>query len=83
MAPAFLMRQMELRESLAEAESPADVTQLLHQAEALTGQCREALGQAFDDHDFAKAAHLVVRLKYLTKLVEDAKARKSRLTRLP
>ena len=81
--PVLLMEQMELRESLAEAESVLDVASLLHKVEGLADQCRTALSQAFLDNDYHKAAELAVRLKYLTKLVEDAKGRKSRLARAP
>jgi len=81
--PVLLMEQMELREALAEAQTAEDVGTLLHQAEASLNQCRDFLAQAFLDEDYHKAATLAVRLKYLTKLVEDAKGRKSRLARVP
>ena len=81
--PALLMEQMELREALAEAQSSDDIVKLLVQAETLVAQCRDVLARAFADQDYAKAANLVVRLKYLTKLAEDAKGRKSRLARVP
>ena len=59
------------------------VTGLLQQAESLTQDCRTALARAFEQNDYPKATQLVTRLKYLTKLVEDAKSRKSRMVRLP
>ena len=80
--PALLMEQMELREVLALAETVPDVVHLLKQAEELVAQCRQILAQAFLDQDYAKASHVVVRLKFLSKLVEDAKSRKSRLARV-
>ena len=81
--PSLLMEQMELREALAEAHDLPGVTALLAQADALVGQCRQELAVAFDRDDFAAAARVVVRLKFLTKLAEDAKIRKSRFIRLP
>ena len=81
--PALLMEQMELREALAEAGDMPAVTGLLQQAESLTQDCRTALARAFEQNDYPKATQLVTRLKYLTKLVEDAKSRKSRMVRLP
>ena len=80
---ALLMEQMELREALAEAGDLSRVTALLAQAEGLVGQCRQELAVAFDRCDFAAAARVVVRLKFLTKLAEDAKSRKSRSVRVP
>lgn len=81
--PVLLMEQMELREALSEAQSVQDVAALLHKVEELVSQCRNVLSTAFLDSDYHKAAALAVRLKYLTKLVEDAKSRKSRLARVP
>ena len=81
--PVLLMEQMELREALAETQSVDDAAAFLRQAEELAGQCRQVLSQAFSDEDYHKAAQLAVRLKYLSKLVEDAKSRKTRLARVP
>lgn len=81
--PALLMEQMELREALAETQTAQDAVKLLQQAEKLAVHCHDQVARAFMDQDYAKAAELVVRLKYLTKLVEDAKIRKSRLARVP
>jgi len=79
--PVLLMEQMELREALAEAETEEQVAALLHQAEETAQSCQHEMVRAFQAREYAEAARLVLRLKYLTKLVEDAKGRKSRLAK--
>jgi molecular chaperone HscB len=69
MPPDFLMQQMELRESLEEAKSPAaldEMRQSLHgQRTELEGQ----IGEAIDaKKDYAGAAGLVRKLQFLDKL---------------
>ncbi len=79
--PVLLMEQLEMREVLAEAETPEQAAGLLSKAEHDAHQCQHDMAHAFQHGDYAEAARLVLRLKYLQKLVEDAKSRKSRLAK--
>lgn len=80
--PELLMEAMEMREALAMAEDREAVAALCAKADqdVLHVQCELSVAFAADDLD--KAAHLTTRLKYLTKLAEEARARKARMTRL-
>jgi len=77
--PALLMEAMEMREALAEAASVEQVAELAARAEADAQDCRHGLSSAFGKDDLDLAGGLITRLKYLTKLAEEARARKSRL----
>lgn len=79
--PELLMEQMEKREALAEADSVDRITRLSADADAevLAAQCH--ISAAFSANDLDEAAHLTTRLKYLTKLAEEARAKKTRMTR--
>ncbi|HTH15315.1 MAG TPA: iron-sulfur cluster co-chaperone HscB C-terminal domain-containing protein [Magnetospirillum sp.] len=45
----------------------------------MAAQCH--ISAAFTANDLEQAAHLTTRLKYLTKLAEEARTKKTRLTR--
>jgi molecular chaperone HscB len=45
----------------------------------LSAQCH--ISAAFAANDLEQAAHLTTRLKYLTKLAEEARTKKTRMTR--
>ncbi len=77
--PALLMEAMEMREALAEAETPEAVEKVAAKADQDLLEIRCALSQAFQHDDLDAAATLTTRLKYLTKLAEEARARKVRL----
>lgn len=79
--PELLMEQMEKREALAEADGPEQITKLSAEADkdVLKAQCQ--ISAAFVANDLERAAHLTTRLKYLTKLAEEARAKKTRITR--
>lgn len=81
--PELLMEQMEKREALAEANTVESITQLSADADSdvLSAQCH--ISAAFAAHDLEQAAHLTTRLKYLNKLAEEARAKKTRMTRAP
>lgn len=79
--PELLMEQMEKREAIAEAQSVEAITKLSAAADAdvLADVCH--VSAAFNAGDLDEAARLTMRLKYLTKLAEEARVRKARMTR--
>lgn len=79
--PALLMEAMEMREALAEAESPADVSKIAARADAEVLACQCAISGALGAEDLERAANLTTRLKYLYKLADEARARKAKMTR--
>ncbi|MDA8231655.1 MAG: Fe-S protein assembly co-chaperone HscB [Magnetospirillum sp.] len=79
--PELLMEQMEKREAIAEADTVEAITKLSASADADVIACQCHISAAFNAGDLDAAAELATRLKYLTKLAEDARARKGRLMR--
>ncbi len=80
---ALLMEQMEKREALADATTPEQVAKLAVEAESEVIACQCHISAAFNAADLDGAGHLCIRLKYLAKLAEEARAKKSRITRMP
>ena len=79
--PELLMEQMEKREAIAEASDLAEITRLSADADSEVIACHCHISAAFNAGDLNDAAHLTIRLKYLTKLAEDARLRKARMAR--
>jgi molecular chaperone HscB len=79
---ALLMEQMEKREALAEAVTPAEVAALARAAESEVIACQCHISAAFNAADLDQVAHLAIRLKYLSKLADEARTKKSRITRM-
>lgn len=81
--PELLMEAMEMREALAQADSAEEVAALAADADQdlLHLQCE--LSVAFGAGDLDRAGRLTTRLKYLTKLAEEARARRSRMMMRP
>lgn len=77
--PELLMEQMELREALSEADSPEEAEAFATRARASIAECEIALSEAFAQGRISDAETLVLRLKYLTKLAEEARTRRARL----
>lgn len=75
----LLTETMELREALAEAESPEDVDALDERASNDIRACIEALSEIFRSDDLEAACRLTTRLKYLRKLLEECRHRRARL----
>jgi len=74
--PAFLMRQMELRENLAEIREQDDPLQALdrlaQEIRSQYGALESALAQALDDDaEFEQAVTLVLRMQFFKRLQEE------------
>lgn len=78
---ALLMEQMEKREALADAETPEQVAKLAMENESEVIACQCHISAAINAGQLEEAGHLAIRLKYLSKLAEEARAKKSRVTR--
>jgi molecular chaperone HscB len=78
--PTLLMEQMERREALIEAQTPAAVDALAREAASHVSESEAAIASAFATGDLEAAGRETTRLKYLVKLVEEARMRKARLT---
>lgn len=77
--PALLMEAMEMREALDEADSRDVVDTMIRDTRKQARACEAELGQVFAARDFDKAQKLTTRLRYLMKMTEEARAKKSRL----
>ncbi len=77
--PELLMEQMEKREAIAHATTFADATRLSAEAdsEVLATQCH--ISAALNAGALDQARHWTLRLKYLTKLADEARTKKARL----
>jgi molecular chaperone HscB len=79
----LLMEQMEKREALAEAATPEQIAKLAMAAESEVIACQCHISAAINAGKLEEAGHLTIRLKYLAKLAEEARAKKTRALRLP
>ncbi|WP_417789798.1 Fe-S protein assembly co-chaperone HscB [Terasakiella pusilla] len=77
--PALLMEAMETREALMEAESVEVVNDLTMKARRDVRDCVKQIAKAFADQNLEAARKLALRLKYLTKLLEETRQHKARL----
>lgn len=78
MPAAFLMQQMELREQLDEADSPAALQALRNEVAALHGQTLAQIARHIDEQqDWAAAAQAVRALMFLEKLTAQIAQRSS------
>lgn len=77
--PELLMEQMERRESLDSATHPAEVETCIGAAVADAMSAESDIAGAFAQGDLAAAAKATLRLRYLQKLVDEARARHARL----
>lgn len=77
----LLMEQMEKREALSEATTPEQVAKLAMSNESEVIACQCHISAAFNAGNLEEAGHLTIRLKYLVKLAEEARAKKSRVIR--
>lgn len=77
--PKLLMEQMEAREALMEADTAEEVQAILARAESDIAFAVGDLSQAFACDCLDGAVKLVLRLKYLMRLSDEARGRKARL----
>lgn len=80
--PDLLMEAMEAREALHEAATPEAVDALAAQARQDMQQSLAGLGTLFLRHDKAAIRKAVLRLRYLDKFAEEARARRTNLQRV-
>lgn len=75
--PVILMEAMEMREALESAQSAAQVDLFAANVAADIEECVDDLATAFGKNDLDEAAKLTTRLRYLRKLIDDSRARRS------
>ncbi len=75
--PVILMEAMELREHLADADTPKEIDAIATETRRDMDDCVEELKTAFTDDDLKTACRLTTRLKYLTKLSDETRVRRS------
>ena len=72
MPPEFLMQQMELRESLEEAKTPASLDEMRKRLRQDKAELQKQIAEALDARkDYAGAAGLVRKLQFLDRLDEE------------
>jgi molecular chaperone HscB len=72
MPPEFLMQQMELRESLEEAKTPASLDEMRKRLRQNKAELQQQIAEALDTRkDYAGAAGLVRKLQFLDRLDEE------------
>jgi len=74
--PALLMDAMEMREALAEARKPAEVDAVVAGARRDAEAAEAQLSRDFAAEDLEAAKTTTLRLTYLDKLIDDARARR-------
>jgi molecular chaperone HscB len=75
----LLMEVMELGEAIAEADTAERIASLLERTNAEVGASEIALGMMFADNDLDRAANVALRLRYMSKLSQDARQRATAL----
>ena len=74
----FLMQQMQWREELDDAETPAQLQALAADVQQAQAAAWQAMAQAIDhQQDFAAAAQLVRRLMFMQRFAQDLHARQT------
>lgn len=79
--PVLLTEAMELREALADAADLAGVEDIARRAQIDIDDCLAELTPAFRVSDLDRAGRLTTRLRYLTKLAEEARFHRLRRAR--
>jgi molecular chaperone HscB len=72
MPPEFLVQQMELRESLEQAKTPASLDEMRKRLRQDKARLQQQIGEAIDlKKDYGAAAGLVRKLQFLDRLDEE------------
>jgi len=79
--PVLLIEAMELREELADADTVDAVTGLVTRAQSDIDECVAELKAAFAKNDIETAARRAIRLKYLAKLMGEARHKQLQLSK--
>ena len=79
--PDLLMEAMEAREALHDAASPEEVDRLAAGARKDVQDALAGLGSLFLANDRAAIRKTLLRLRYLDKFAEEARARRINLNR--
>jgi molecular chaperone HscB len=77
--PELLMEAMEMREALDDAADKTTIDAIIKDTRKQARACEKDLGAAFDSKSYDAAKKLATRLRYLMKMTEEARAKKSRL----
>ena len=77
--PELLMEAMEMREALDDAKDKITIDAIIKDTRKQARACENDLGAAFDNKSYDAAKKLATRLRYLVKMTEEARAKKSRL----
>ncbi len=77
--PSILMEAMEVREKLAAAEKISDVDLIAATAREEIKDIIEGISLAFKGDDIEGACQLTTRLKYLTKLLDEVRQRRTQV----
>jgi|SRR6185369_9274784 len=77
--PELLMAALEDREALDEAKSAAELDKVLARAEHDYDAAMGALSMAFKDYELEQARKLTLKLRYLSKFRDEARAKRARL----
>ncbi|MBX2831683.1 MAG: Fe-S protein assembly co-chaperone HscB [Rhodospirillales bacterium] len=77
--PELLMEAMEMREALHDAADKGTIDAMIKDTRKQARACEADLGDALASNAFDTAKKLTTRLRYLMKMTEEARAKKSRL----
>ncbi|MCK5547325.1 MAG: Fe-S protein assembly co-chaperone HscB [Rhodospirillaceae bacterium] len=77
--PSILMEAMEVREKLEAAKTVADVDAIATEAREEMKDIIQGIFLAFKGDDIKGACQLITRLKYLTKLLDEVRQRRTQV----
>lgn len=77
--PMLLMAALQDREALDEAKSQSDIDALIAKAQQAFDKTMRALGEHLEKDELKAAQAAVLRLRYMEKLLEEARIRRAKL----
>lgn len=77
--PALLMEAMEMREALHDADDRGTIDAMIRDTRKAARACENDVAEALEQNAYDRARKLITRLRYLMKMTEEARAKKSRL----